>query len=167
VEIARVYVNREFFDNFQILGGVEWRYVYFQATRLTRRIGHPSPVGGELSIMDRRGRVQKQARFLVAHHLGAASDLNGANEVRVIDASGYERFRLCGKQVCVMDTSSLPSAHFIRYDPATKRREIKPLDVGPRAKYSSGMDVSPDGRWVIYTRAETIESDILMVENFH
>jgi len=29
------------------------------------------------------------------------------------------------------------------------------------------MDVSPDGRWVIYSRADSVESDIMMVENFH
>jgi hypothetical protein len=29
-----------------------------------------------------------------------------------------------------------------------------------------GFNVSPDGRWLLYTRMEDIESDLMMVEGF-
>lgn len=41
------------------------------------------------------------------------------------------------------------------------------MDFGPPVGASSGMDVSSDGRWIIYSRADSVESDIKLVENFH
>jgi Tol biopolymer transport system component len=95
------------------------------------------------------------------------SDLNGGNETRVIAARDFQNWRVCGAKVCVLDKSSPPSGQLIQYDPVTKRSQSKPLDAGPRVDASTGMDVSPDGRWIIYTRADSIESDIMIVENFH
>jgi hypothetical protein len=37
------------------------------------------------------------------------------------------------------------------------------LQVGPVL----GMDVSADGRWLVYTRADSTESDVMLIENFH
>jgi hypothetical protein len=58
------------------------------------------------------------------------------------------------------------SGEFVRYDPITRRKQSRPLDIGPPFGAAAGMDVSPDGRWVIYTRGDSIESEILLVENF-
>ena len=85
----------------------------------------------------------------------------------MIDARNFQDFRLCGKEICILALSSGPSGQLIRYDPETKRRQTKSLDTGPRVDTSYGMDVSPDGRWVIYTRADSVQSDIMLVENFH
>jgi len=43
----------------------------------------------------------------------------------------------------------------------------KEVVVGSQIRTSYGMDVSPGGRWIIYSRADSIESDIMLVENFH
>jgi hypothetical protein len=40
------------------------------------------------------------------------------------------------------------------------------LDIGAPAKTATGFDVSPDGRMIIYTRVDALESDIMLVENF-
>ena len=95
------------------------------------------------------------------------SDLTGANETRVIPGpEEFQDWRPCGKQLCMLDTSSAPLGQFVRYDPVTKRKQAKPLDVGPSVGLSRGMDVSPDGRWVVYVRADSVQSDIMLVENF-
>ena len=93
-------------------------------------------------------------------------DVNGKNEEPVIKAPDFQSFRACGNDVCVMDRTVTPG-RFTRYDPVTKRKQTKDGDFGPQTFISSGMDVSPDGRWVIYTRADSVESDIMLVENFH
>jgi len=94
------------------------------------------------------------------------SNLKGENETRMIDAGSFQDWRFCGKEICVVDKSSAPAGRLIRYDPASKRRETRPLDVGARADASFGIDISRDGRWLIYTRADSVQSDIMLVENF-
>jgi len=87
-------------------------------------------------------------------------------EVRVIDSLSPipGDWRLCGEDVCLVDRSA---GRFVRYDPSSKIMRVIPLDVGFFADTDLGMDVSPDGRWVIYSRADSVKSDIMMVENFH
>jgi eukaryotic-like serine/threonine-protein kinase len=93
-------------------------------------------------------------------------DLRDETESRVIDTLSPigGDWRHCGKDICLVDRFS---SHFVKYDPFAKTKRITPLDVGPFANTDVGMDVSPDGRWVIYSRADSVESDIMMVENFH
>jgi hypothetical protein len=73
---------------------------------------------------------------------------------------------VCGKDICLLDRSVTPG-RFTRYDPVTKRQQTKEVDVGPLTVVSSGMDVSRSGRWIIYSRADSVESDVMLVENFH
>jgi len=68
----------------------------------------------------------------------------------------------------LLDEGSAPAGKFIRYDPVTRIRTTKTFDIGSRSAAASfGMDVSFDERWVIYTRLDSVESDIMLVENFH
>jgi hypothetical protein len=36
---------------------------------------------------------------------------------------------------------------------------------GPLVEYP-GLSVSPDGRWILYAQADTLSSNIMLVENF-
>lgn len=85
--------------------------------------------------------------------------------------SGFYVFRtlrceLCGRSLCVLDRSSSPPGKLIRYDPVTKTEQQMALDIGPPFLAAPGFDVSADGRWVLYVRADSIDSDIMMIENF-
>jgi hypothetical protein len=92
------------------------------------------------------------------------SDLDGGNESSVIGVRDFQDWRVCGS---FLDPSSAPAGQFIRYEPSVRSKHMRPLDVGRRIDGNMGIDVSPDGRWVIYTRADSLESDTMMVENFH
>lgn len=38
---------------------------------------------------------------------------------------------------------------------------------GPEgARFLTGMDVSPDGRWLLYSQLDRVESEIMLIENF-
>jgi hypothetical protein len=41
------------------------------------------------------------------------------------------------------------------------------LEVDPPANAATGFDGSLDGRAFIYTRVDALESDIILVEDFH
>ena len=84
----------------------------------------------------------------------------------MIDARWFQDWGICGKDICDLDKSFEPTGHLIRYDPSTNSKQIRPVDVGPRIDINTGIDISPDGHWLIYTRADSLESDIMMVENF-
>jgi hypothetical protein len=59
------------------------------------------------------------------------------------------------------------SGHFVRYDTTAKTKHLTTVDLGSAANGDFGIDVSPDGRWLVYSRADSIQSDIMLVENFH
>jgi Tol biopolymer transport system component/predicted Ser/Thr protein kinase len=98
-------------------------------------------------------------------------DLQDLSETRVIDTGiqSSADARLCGNDVCFVDRVA---GKFIRFNPATKTTHAVHLDVVPQDMASEslsdlGMDVSPDGRWVVYSRIDSSQSDIMLVENFH
>ena len=94
------------------------------------------------------------------------STLTGEAEVRVVDNPEEQDFRLRRNAVWLLDTSSSP-AQFGVLDLSThKRTRLGVLDIGAPAKTATGFDVSPDGRMIIYTRVDALESDIMLVENF-
>lgn len=79
--------------------------------------------------------------------------------------SDAENWRLCANELCCLEGTS-PTGFFVRYNLLTKARRTSPLDIGPAVFGARGMDVSADGRTLVYTRADSIESDIMLVENF-
>jgi dipeptidyl aminopeptidase/acylaminoacyl peptidase len=73
---------------------------------------------------------------------------------------------LCGNALCYIERSP-PTGRFVRFDPVTRTSHTMTLDPGPLAGDGAyGIDVSPDGKWLLYTRADSIESDVMIIENF-
>ena len=56
----------------------------------------------------------------------------------------------------------------IAFDLATRKEtQLGMLDVGPLAFAAAGFDIAADGKSIIYTRVDSLASDIILVENFH
>lgn len=131
--------------------------------------------GGDAVELNINGGIAPQesadGNFLFFHRNDMIwkSDLDGANQTSLMGLNllSFQNWKVCGRDICLLDDSSGPSGHFIRYDPVTKSKWTIPLDVGAHADISHGMDVSPDGKWVIYSRVDSIQDDIMLVENFH
>jgi Tol biopolymer transport system component/predicted Ser/Thr protein kinase len=95
------------------------------------------------------------------------STLTGEGEARVADNPESQDFRLRGNAVWLLDRAAI-QAQFDVFDLSThKQTRLGVLDIGPPANAAAGFDVSPDGQRIIYTRVDTLESDIMLVENFH
>src|SRR5262249_48033677 len=95
------------------------------------------------------------------------STLTGENEVRIAENSESQYFLLRGNSLWLLDSSAI-QAPFDVLDLSThKQARLGVLDIGAPAKTATGFDVSPDGRTIIYTRVDALESDIMLVENFH
>jgi Tol biopolymer transport system component len=148
------------------------RWIYFTLIAPGPQIWKVSPQGGDPIPVTKTGGMRaiegKDGHSLYYLRDGTVwkNDLSSGKETRLIDAADFQDWRLCGNEICVIQTSGR-STEFVRYDPATGRKQSKPLDIGTAFLIAgSGIDVSPDGRWLVYTRADSVQSDIMMVENF-
>ena len=95
------------------------------------------------------------------------SGLQGENELRVVDCPAYFSWKLQRQAIWILDDSSTP-ARLSSFDPFThKRTQMGTLDIGPPALAGTGFDVSPDGHTLVYTRVDSLQSDVTLVENFH
>ncbi len=80
----------------------------------------------------------------------------GRSDIFIIGAEGICLFRVTGDP----PTTEL-------FDLATHQlKRIAALEKAPRLTGPRGFDVSPDGQWVLYSRVDHVESDIMLVENF-
>jgi serine/threonine protein kinase/WD40 repeat protein len=95
------------------------------------------------------------------------STLTGEGEARFAANPESQDFRLRRNSLWLLDSSAI-QARFDVLDLSThKQTRLGVLDIGPPANTATGFDVSPDGRMIIYTRVDALESDIMLVENFH
>jgi Tol biopolymer transport system component len=148
------------------------RWIYFQSDRPGAPMWKVPSQGGEPVLISEHGGngvwESSDGKTLYYYRDGTVwrCDLSGKNETPLINAPDFQNFRVCGKDICILDRSTA-HGRFIRYDPVTKQKQTKNGDFGPQFDASSGMDVSPDGRWIIYSRGDSVDSDIMLVENFH
>jgi Tol biopolymer transport system component/DNA-binding winged helix-turn-helix (wHTH) protein len=75
-------------------------------------------------------------------------------------------WRVCGNGICFLDEKENP-ARLKRLDLRSGRTtSFGSVDLGKEGSFGN-FDVSPDGRWVIYPRVDTFNSDIMLLEDFH
>jgi len=50
--------------------------------------------------------------------------------------------------------------------PARKHNSVR-WTLGTLAFVATGFDIASDGKFIVYTRVDSLDSDIMLVENFH
>ena len=91
--------------------------------------------------------------------------VGGGEPIRVLDKVG--RWSVLDNGIYILDDSKrLAKIKFLDF--ATSRtQEVTTVDLGPRAPAGEMFSVSPNAKWILYSRVDQIESDIMLVENFH
>ena len=93
--------------------------------------------------------------------------VEGGEPVRVLDGVGSEStWAVLEKGIAFLDGVA-GTARINFYDFATRRtQEITTVEMGPKALAGEMFSVSPDGKWILYSRVDQFDSDIMLVENF-
>ena len=94
--------------------------------------------------------------------------LEGGEETRVIEGIGeFDGWRVLAGGICLVNTRATPAE--LRFlDFATNHvRLVSRVDLGISAPGGGAFTVSPDGKWVLYGRVDALDSDIMLLENFH
>ena len=94
------------------------------------------------------------------------SGLKGENETRVIDCrAGFMGWKLRRNTIWMLNYET--PTPLIAYDLATRKKaQLGNLDLGPSAFVATGFDIASDGKSIIYTRVDSLDSDIMLAENF-
>jgi Tol biopolymer transport system component/predicted Ser/Thr protein kinase len=182
-------VTNEPYDNEVPTWSQDGRWVYFASNRSGKwQVWKVLADGGSaVQVTTNGGFGQVEARegpSLYYYRDGAIwkSNLTGENETRVITSPQSQPelrqkpslptrpelrdFRYCCKKIWLLfgykDASQLSTLDVL----TGKLIPLGRLDSGPPPRASSGFAISPDGRSILYTRVDSLESDIMLVENY-
>jgi len=150
------------------------KWIYFSSDRTGRwQIWKVPAAGGSTSQVTTEGGFNAQESpdgktLYIWREEGAIwkMPVQGGNAVLVL--AGVQDFRwmkIASTGVYFVDVSTAP-AKVKFFDFATKKsKNITHIDLGYRM-VSQGFDVSSDEKWILYTRVDEMDSDIMLVENF-
>ena len=152
------------------------KWIYFSSDRTgTWQIWKVPAAGGNAVQVTKQGGVEAfesaDGRFLFySKYYGVQGvwkiPLEGGGEVRVLEQEGVLDWALLSHGICLINTDTTPATiDFFEF--ASKHlKHLTTVDLGPSANAESSFAVSPDGKWVLYTRVDELDSDIMLVENF-
>ena len=91
----------------------------------------------------------------------------GGEEIQILSVSGENRFAVAKPGIWFVDIGSSGSARLSFLEEATLRATpfhefSKGLEIDT---FSTGLSVSPDRRWILYTQLELAGSNLMLVEN--
>ncbi len=152
------------------------RWIYFGSDRSgTWQVWRVPAEGGPPAQVTKRGGDEPfespDGKFLYYHkQLGAIwkVPVDGGDETQVIDHAIGGHRAVLPQGICLLNPGAnpLPALEFFNF--STRRlKKFAELPSDVRGTFEEpGMRVSPDGSWVLYDRADHIESAIQLVENF-
>jgi 2-succinyl-5-enolpyruvyl-6-hydroxy-3-cyclohexene-1-carboxylate synthase len=92
----------------------------------------------------------------------------GGEETQVLDQVPALGWALSGKGICFFDVTSPVGPVIKFYELATRKQRA--IHQFPKDTIihlgESALSVSPDGRWILYTKVDQAGSDLMLVDNF-
>jgi len=132
----------------------------------------PAEGGAAVQVTRKGGREAFESpdgQFLYYAKFGAPGiwrmPVEGAEDTKLVDEAQQAGWAVSNEGLCFR-TPTAAGKRIIRfYSFATGQlRDIVEL---PKARgYGPGMAVSPDGKWILYSQLDRVDSDLMLVENF-
>ena len=91
----------------------------------------------------------------------------GGESIRVLEGVEAARWRVFGNGICFLDRTTQPAQLKLLDMGSGRTTRFGTVERGPLVPGVVAFDISPDGRWVLYSRVEALNTDIMLVENFH
>lgn len=146
----------------------EW--IYFGSNRRVDgdepllRIWRIPTAGGEPVMLSRGNEVlaSPDGKHLF-YHLGGVWRLtpSGEDAERLLPDAGFLRWDVYDEGICYIHREPPPTIYCHDFETG-ETRKLAPVERRP----SRGFSVSPDGQWILYTRDDIDDSDIMLIENF-
>ena len=167
-------LTTEPYDNELPTWSHDGRFIYFNSDRTGVYQGWRVPSQGGAAVQVTKSgadspiyeAIDGKSVFYERNNRIWQGDLSGNRATRVMDSPGWQRWRPCGTAICILNEDVRP-AQFYVFDPVMRSSAHSfTLPIGAPPHAASGFDVSPDRRWLIYTRVDSMQSDIILVDNF-
>jgi len=131
----------------------------------------PAEGGSAVQVTRKGGREAFElpdGRFLYYTKFGADGiwrvPVDGGDETKVLDQGRQNYWALCRECLCFLSRTASGAPVIRFYSFATGRlTDIVEL---PKAKGYNHLAVSPDGKWILYSQLDRVDSDLMLVENF-
>ena len=155
------------------------RWIYFGSGRNRRpQIWRMPSGGGAAAQITRGGGMQAQeAEDGLVYFTKVPEDgpglwsipREGGPEVKVLDEPVSGRWALNKKGIYFIDyrvpTGSPKPVKFYSFA-ARQTRQIGTVEAGVSLQLWGGLTISPDSRWLLYTKLQRDEADLMLVDNF-
>jgi eukaryotic-like serine/threonine-protein kinase len=125
-----------------------------QVTRGGGYEAHESPDGSHLYFVKREPGLWRMP-------------VDGGQETRLLENGDIGCWALWKDQLCYLNRGAAPLPAIEAFNiltGATKQIVAFPGALGIR---SLGLDLSPDGRWLLFFKTDHVDNDIMLVESFH
>ena len=156
------------------------KWIYFTSNRTgTHQIWKIPPDGGNAIQVTKKGGFggfeSYDGKYLYFTQTGMNSEIfkvsvNGGEEVPVNDKILYNLnwggWALTGKGIYFAKIDSNGLGHISYYDFDTKKAKPIFVTLKPIWPYSTKIDISPDGRSLLFVEIDEVNSDIILTQNF-
>jgi len=132
----------------------------------------PAEGGAAVQVTRKSGREAFEApdgKFVYYTKFGADGiwrvPVDGGEETQVLD-HGLQSYWTVTSQGIYMLTLKPPLAPVIELYSFATGRLARVAELAKGKDYSMGLSVSPDGKWILYSQLDRLDSDLMLVENF-
>ena len=169
-------LTEDTFDDVRPSWSRDGRWIYFGSNRTgSWQLWKEPPEGGEAVQITQQGGREGFESFdgkTIYYTKGFGIPgiwkvaITGGEEIRVLDEAFQGFWALVDRGIYFVNLKTTPHASIDFFNFGTGRTtQVATVEKELELAYPS-LAVSPDGRWLLYVQVDSLESDIMLAENF-